>query len=309
MDAAHRQRRSVAIGRRVLVLAAFAVLAAVAYPAPARAEDRVAALNRMLGSSSDKTRLSAVLALAKLGEPQVEKPLIRALHDPSPRVRGVAAVALGRLECGAALPVLRTIARDDTDPDVRKAATTAAMKITSAHPTDRPRGEGEVEARRSAPGAVRPTHTAYAAEPHAELYVLVNSSADDSPGATDPATRRVHAGIVKRALLEQLAADATVTSTPADAERWGLVARHLDLSVTRLSATKVGGIVEIAADLRIAISDDSGRMLSFLSGGAKVQIPADKYDPRHLQMLRTQALDTAMRGMSGKVITQLRTDP
>src|SRR5882762_10070878 len=114
MDA-HRPRRSVSIGRRgrMLVLAAFAVLAAVAHLGPAHAEDRVAALTRMLGSSSDKTRLSAVLALAKLGEPKVEKPLIHALHDPNPRVRGVAAVALGRLECAAALPQLRVLARDD----------------------------------------------------------------------------------------------------------------------------------------------------------------------------------------------------
>jgi hypothetical protein len=290
----------------VLVLAAFAVLAVLAHPEPARAEDRVAALTRMLGSSSEKTRLSAVLALAKLGEPKVEKPLMLALHDSNPRVRGVAAVALGRLECAAALPQLRVLAREDADPDVRKAATTAAMKITSARPTERPRGEGEVEARRSAPGTERHSHTAYTVEPHAELYVLVNSSADDSPGGTDAATRRVHAGIIKRALLEQLAADATVTSTPADAERWGLTARHLDLSVTRLSATKSGSLVEIEAELRIAISDDSGRMLSFLSGGAKAQVPADKYDPRHLPMLRTQALDTAMRGMCSKLITQLR---
>ena len=92
MARAYRHRRSPTVARALsLVLVAFTALAAVAaFPTPAHAEDRVVALGRMLGSSSEKVRLSAVLALAKLGEPRVTPPLIRALHDPSPRVRSVA---------------------------------------------------------------------------------------------------------------------------------------------------------------------------------------------------------------------------
>src|SRR3954470_8519547 len=137
MARAYRHRRSPTVGRRALplVLAAFTALAALAAlaalrPAPAHAEDRVAALGRMLGSPSEKVRLSAVLALAKLGEPRVGAPLIRALHDPSPRVRSVAAAALGQLDCSAALPTLHELARGDDDPDVRNAASAATMKIT-----------------------------------------------------------------------------------------------------------------------------------------------------------------------------------
>src|SRR4051812_3943290 len=111
MARAYRHRRSPTVSRRVvpLVLGAwFIALAGIAAvgPAPASAEDRIAALGRMLGSSSEKVRLSAVLALAKLGEPRVAPPLIRALRDPSPRVRSVAAAALGQLDCTAALLTL-----------------------------------------------------------------------------------------------------------------------------------------------------------------------------------------------------------
>src|SRR5215510_13764462 len=157
MARTYRHRGSPAIGRRVrrLAVAALAALATVVMVghAPAHAEDRVAELNRMLGSSSEKTRLSAVLALAKLGEPRVDKPLIRALRDASPRVRSVAAAALGRLDCAAALPTLRLLAHSDDDPDVRKAASTAAMKIHGpSHPADHA-ADGEALARRPAPGA------------------------------------------------------------------------------------------------------------------------------------------------------------
>src|SRR6476619_1876657 len=116
MVRAYRHRRSPTVGRALpLVLAAFTALAALGavavFPTPAHAEDRVVELGRMLGNSSEKVRLSAVLALAKLGEPRVAPPLIRALHDKSPRVRSVAAAALGQLDCSAALPTLRELAR------------------------------------------------------------------------------------------------------------------------------------------------------------------------------------------------------
>jgi hypothetical protein len=314
MVMAHRHRRSRSIVRHVrelarIVLALVALLALVARPAPVRAEDRVAALNRMLGSSSDKTRLAAVLALAKLGEPRVDKPLIRALHDPSARVRGVAAAALGRLDCDAALPALRVLAQNDADPDVRNAASTAAMKISTVHPGGRPArpqadGEVNVEARRLPPGGER-SRGAYAVEPHPEVWVLINSSTDESPGTADPAARRDHAELIRRALLDRLRSETAITAVASDARRWSLDARHHDHSVTRLAATRSGNVIEVDAQLRIAISDDSGKMLSFLSGGAKVQVPAARFDARYLPNLRKEALDNAMRGMFGKLLAQL----
>jgi hypothetical protein len=270
----------------------------------------------MHGSTSEKVRLSAVLALAKLGEPRVAAPLTRALHDPSPRVRTVAAAALGQLDSSAAvptLPTLRELARSDDDPDVRNAASAATMKITSAarsehgHPADRA-GDGGEQARRTAPGGERPAH-AFTAEPHPELYVLVKSSNDESPGTSDAATRKSHAEIIKRALTDRLRADPAITSVAGEARRWSLDARYLDLSVTRLAATRVGNTIEIGAELRVAISDDSGKMLSLLAGGAKVQVPAASFDGRILPALRRDALDGAMRGMFDKLFAQLRGPP
>jgi HEAT repeat protein len=287
-------------------------LAIVVAIAPAHAEERVAVLTRMLASSSAKTRLSAVLALAKLGDQAVQKPLVTALHDPNVRVRAVAATALGRLGCEAALPTLRALASDDTDEDVRKAASNAAIKITSAGHLSAGRTagpDGEAQARRAVlPSAARPglAHPAQVAEPHADLYLLVSSSADDSPGAADKATRKTHAQIVKRVLVEQLRTEVSVTSLAADAQRWGLDARHIDLSVTRLEVVKAGGYIEIDAELRLAVSDDNGRMLSFLSGGAKVSVPSPKFDAKYLPSLRKEALENAMRGMFGKLLAHLR---
>jgi hypothetical protein len=332
--------------------------------APASAEDRVATLTKLLASSSDKTRLSAVLALAKLGDPAALKPLTTALHDPSERVRAVAATALGRLEHIAALATLRTLATDDRDPEVRKAASTAVIKLAKAshqrderarqdalaetRPGDRPDdkpgarsgatpgarsgivpgatpgarsgsmpgatpgattdGRLDAEARRASP-AGHGLSPVGVDTPHPDLYLLINSSADESPGNTDKRSRELHAQIVKRALAERLKTCGSVTQLAGDARRWNLDARHIDLSVTRLEATVTGGILQIDAQLRVAISDDSGKMLSFLSGGAKVSGRNGKLDTQYLPALRREALENAMRGMFDKLLAHLHDQP
>ena len=309
----HGAHRVPEVGRRLqaifivgLALAALAFAGAVR-PTPARAEPRVAELARMLSSGSDKTRLSAVLALAKLGDPAAQKPLIGALNDPSARVRVVAATALGRLGCDAALAKLRALAGEDDDDDVRRAASNAAMKISRAgRPADdRARPDADASARRMAAGRPGIGHLAHSDEPHADLFLLINSSSDDSPGIADKATRKVHADIIKRVLTQKLRSEPSVTSTTDEAQRWGLEARHIDLSVTRLDVVRTAASVEIEAQLRLAISDDSGKMLSFLSGGAKVQVGIPTFDPRYLPALRREALENAMRGMFDKLLAHL----
>ena len=85
--------------------------------------DRVGDLTAMLASSSDKTRLSAVVSLAKLGDKRALKPLVTALHDPNAQVRALAATGLGRLGHKAALPALTNAAANDTKVDVPRPTT------------------------------------------------------------------------------------------------------------------------------------------------------------------------------------------
>jgi hypothetical protein len=325
----HGALRVPGIGRRLQVICIVVLALIFAGTTTAHAEPHVAELARMLASRSDKTRLSAVLALAKLGDPAAEKPLIGALRDPNPRVRAVAATALGRLGCEAALPKLRALTGEDNDDDVRRAASNAAMKIARArHPIDESRGrssagsaggegarpvsiddrgrpDADASARRMATGRPGVGHLAHSDEPHPALYLLINSSSDDSPGLADKATRKVHADVIKRVLTLKLRSEPSVTSISDEAQRWALEARHIDLSVTRLDVVRTAAAVEIQATLRLAISDDSGKMLSFLSGGAKVQVGNQTFDPRYLPALRREALENAMRGMFDKLLAHL----
>ena len=135
---------------------------------------------------------------------------------------------------------------------------------------------------------------------------MIKSSSDDSPGKADKPTRKQNAEVVKTVLLESFKTAPQVTMTAADAQRWGLDPRTIDLSVVKMDVETNGGYVEIAAELRLAISDDKGKMLSFLSGGAKVQIPSAKFKGQFLPNYRREALEGAMHGMFDKLLAHLR---
>ncbi len=268
----------------------------------AHAEDRTVELTRTLSSSSEKARLAAVVALGKLGDRRAMKPLVTALGDPSPQVRGVAAAALGKLGHKAALPALKGAAEDDVDNNVRANARHAAIAVAKANQLPSP-WPGPAAARTARPGFGKQPR---ALGPAPDVYVLVNSSADESPGKADKPTRKQHAEIVRKTLVEHCNSNPVVTTAEAEARRLGLDPRHIDLSVVKMDVATVGSIVEVDAQLRLAISDGQGKMLSFLSGGAKVQVPKHKFDARYLPHMRREALENAVRGMFDKLVAHLR---
>ncbi|MBA3541291.1 MAG: HEAT repeat domain-containing protein [Deltaproteobacteria bacterium] len=269
--------------------------------------DRITELTTMLASSSDKTRLSAVTALARLGDKRSLKPLVTALADPNAGVRTLAAKSLGSLGHKAALPALRTAAADDTDAAVRAAAKAAATMIAKANnvPDVDPTRPAPAVAARSA-GRPGFGQTPRAVEIHPDLYISLKSSSDDSPGKHDKAARKVHGDVLRQALTSSLKGSPLVTMAAADATRWSLDLRQIDLSVVKMEVTQTGKMIEVDAQLRLAISDDKGRMMSFLSGGAKVQVPKKTFNMNYLPNLRKEALENAMRGMFDKLIAHMR---
>jgi hypothetical protein len=275
--------------------------------------DQIGDLTKTVTSSSnEKARLAAVVSLAQLRDKRAMKPLVTALADPSAKIRAVAAVALGQLGHKAALPSLRTTANDDADLTVRARAKTAAIAVAKSnrlpHPFSEPATElAVVEPKKQ--GRAGFGNAPRALEPKPDLYVVIKSSADDSPGKADKKTRKVNADIVRQVLADHCRSAPNVTSVAADAQRWGLDLRTVDLSVVKLDVVQSGAYVEVDAQLRLAISDDKGKMLSFVSGGAKVQVPKAKFDARYLPNLRKEALENAMRGMFDKLLAHLRERP
>ena len=78
------------------------------------------------------------------------------------------------------------------------------------------------------------------------------------------------------------------------------------LIITKLETRTSGSYIEVDAQLRLAISDERGKMLSFLTGGAKVQVKKASYNTAFLPDLRKEAIENAVRGMLDKLLGHLR---
>ncbi|HTJ40996.1 MAG TPA: HEAT repeat domain-containing protein [Kofleriaceae bacterium] len=289
----------------------FAVALALCAGAPrfqrvARADGVAQLADTLSSSSSEKERIGAVTALARLGDKRALKPLVAALHDPSSMVRAIAAAGLGKLGHRAALPALRE-AENDPDPLVQKRAHTAVIQVSQANniavdpepATASSGGDGD----KGRPGF---GHNAHAVTPRPDVYVVIKSTSDDSPGKSDEKTRKANASILRDTLLGSLKGEAKVTAAADDASKYGLDPCQVDLSITKLEQRTSGDYVEVQAELRLAISDAHGSMKSFLSNGAKVQVPKRTYDARYLPQLKREALENAARGLVDDLLVHLR---
>jgi hypothetical protein len=275
-------------------------------------DDRIAELSSQLAAKkSDRERIAAVTELGRIGEKRTLKPLVVALRDKNATVRAVAALALGKLGHRAALPALREASNDD-DSLVRKRAREAVIKVSEANGIEM--DAAGTRGASAATAAVKP-----------DLYVVVKSASDDSPdaqtvkkaakakavakkgGAADgDKDRRHHAEIARKVMTSELRAAPAVTCAAKEADRHGLDARHIDVSISKLETRTAGAYVEVEAQLRLAISDDRGKMLSVLTGGAKVQVNKASYDAAYLPQLRREAIENAVRGMFDKLLAHLR---
>ncbi len=262
--------------------------------------ERVTQLSAILTkpSSNEKAKLSAIAALARLGDRRAVQPLAASLADGSVSVRALAAAALGKLGQKSALPALRQ-ASSDPDEKVRLRAADAIAAITKAN--------GLVAQQTSSANAGF-GRQARVTEQSPDLYVVMKSCTDDSPGKSDKKERLGNAEIIKAAMMSELQVAPLVTSVASDAKRLSLNPRMVDISVTKMKLrTTKNNMLELETELRLAISDDSGKLLSFISGGAKVSVPKKGFNWSYLPQLRKEALENAVRGLFGKLIAHLRT--
>jgi len=290
---------------RWLIGAVIAALALAAVPAaPAFAGDRVEELSaRLDAGNSEKTRIAAVTALGRLGDKKALKALVGALRDKSATVRAIAAVSLGKLAHRAALPALREASNDDDDL-VRKRVKEAITLINGGNGIEDDDATVAADTGETSKAGFGKKPKALTARP--ELFVVVKSSSDDSSGKLDKKTRKLHAEIAKLAMSGELKATQVVTTTAKDADKYGLDGHNIDVIITKLDTKTAGSYIEVEAQLRIAISDERGKMLSFVSGGAKVSVKKATYNTSYLPELRREALENAVKGLFDKLLAHLR---
>lgn len=253
------------------------------------------------------TRISAAESLIRLRDPRSLKSLVRALRDPNHRVRALAASALGRLGVVDALPALEG-ARRDTSITVRRNAIAAIESI---------RARQDEAARKLAAVDIAPRHAAAIAgsplvTPEADeeipapqrLYVMLKSAIDKSSGA-GPKARLARASHMRSLMADHLEQTRNVTLIPSRARALTVDPYAIDLTMVKLSRVERESNIEVECEIRVAISTPQGKMLSFLTGGAKVQVPRATFREQFLPQLRREALEGAVRSVHRDLIEHL----
>ena len=286
---------------------------------PARAE-RVHDLSRALvHAKREKTRIAAAASLGQLRDPRAREPLIRALRgDSSHVVRGMAATALGSLGDPAALPALERARRD------RSRAVRLRVLVALSRIRDRQTAPAHVEAvdapgRGAAAAAAAPApprraggpagysfaaRAAPAAAPD-KVYVILKSASDKSAGSADRAVREKRATRMRSLMARQLQQSQDVTLLASMARAPSVEPYFVDLTVVKLDHVERGPNVEVECEIRAAISTREGKMLSFLTGGAKVQVPRTTFRAEFLPQLHGEALEGAVRSVHRDLVAHL----
>ena len=278
---------------------------------PSAHADRIPRLSKTLAKSKHvKERVAAAVSLGRLRDKRALRPLARALRDRSRVVRSVAATALGYLGESGALPALRK-ATEDADQGVRLRAVSAIARINTK--TRKPiraasrAGLGLSKRRRelarySISGRESPRQTP--ARPG--FFVDLKSSIDKSQTRAKRSLRKRRASKVRALVLSELSKTEKITTNRLTAKRLALTSFAVDVSILRLKRRIRGKFVEIDCEIQVAISNQRGKMVSFLTGGAKVQVPRHSFRSEYERLHQAEALENAARSVSQDLIVYLR---
>jgi hypothetical protein len=200
------------------------------------------------------------------------------------------------------LPALQG-ATEDGDEMVRKRATEAIAAIRAA--------DGSPAVAGNLPAINTGSRAGFGASPRVvdarpELFVAIKLTNDDSSGKRTEKQRKESAATIRALVARELSSTSAVTLDPKIAGRYGIDRHNIDVSITKLGAVPNGNFVDIECELRVAISNDRGKMLSFVSGGAKVQIPKRSFNEKYLPQFAKEAMENAVKGLYQNLIKHLR---
>tara|TARA_R110002096_G_scaffold408076_1_gene607094 strand:+ start:6571 stop:7449 length:879 start_codon:yes stop_codon:yes gene_type:complete len=270
--------------------------------------DRLDDLSQRLSrSKSDKARVAAAVSLGRLKDKRALKPLVTALRDKNNAVRAVAASALGGLGDSRALPALQR-ATLDKDVTVRKRATQAIgviRKETGSSANGSNRYNLKSRKIRDAHYRVDGREAPRMSPRNPDLFVTVRASTDQAPGRATKKQRKARSETMRNLLLAELSTAKRLTTSTSIAEDLNLPYYGIDVSITRLDRVVNGPWIELECELRIAISNERGKMISFLTGGAKVQVPKRSFRKQFEPNMRKEALENAVKSVHSDLVRYL----
>lgn len=146
------------------------------------------------------------------------------------------------------------------------------------------------------------------AKPAPALYVVVDSVADRSSRSASTEQRRERATSMRSMMVEGLQASPAITLAAKQARELSIPRFTVDATIERMEQRVRGNAVEISCELRVAVSDQRGKMLFFLTNGAAVRVPLVGFRAEFESPLQRDALEGAARGLNADLVTRLEAE-
>lgn len=270
--------------------------------------NKVGQLGKTLKTSrKEKARISAAVSLGRLHDKRGVGALVFALRkDSSKLVRAVSAAALGHIGDKRALPALEK-ATHDKAKTVRKRAREAVQRIEEKV-NERGGAAGSMTSKKRDKRA-KTIRMAARERPSLErtptVFVKLETVADRSKRKTTKRHRAWSARKLKGYFTTELRRTADVTTDIERADDLGIRKFNVDVTITGFSRRTRGPWVEIVCEVRLSVSNHRGRMLSFLTGGATVQVPKRTFKRKYETQLRKEALENAAKSMHQDLMAYL----
>jgi hypothetical protein len=234
------------------------VLALIAAPAIARADNVDTLIGQLARGADYKVRLSAALSLAKLGDARAIPAFVKALNSDSDKtVRGAAAVGLAKLVDSTtekrarkqAIDALDKASRADADPFVKKQAQKALLALRDVDDTAQVAAGG--------------------------IFVDLGPMSAKPSGADKLKSlmRKTATGVFgKRASAMMLAWPGGGSPSKGQLDAKKVTAYHVDGTLTELTVKEKGASATISCKISMLIATYPEKsMFGFLNGGASVQ--------------------------------------
>ena len=125
-----------------------------------------------------------------------------------------------------------------------------------------------------------------------QIVVAVASAHDVSTETEDAATRATNRETIREALLAAVEASSDLSTVA----RPGVPARSVDLSIVSLHASECDRGVTLETELKIVISDATGKLLSVVTGRARAEVSRAVFAARR-RAVRKQLLEDAVQGL------------
>jgi len=138
-----------------------------------------------------------------------------------------------------------------------------------------------------------------------QVHVVLKSAGDEAVDSESDADRRMWARRVSALLIAELEQDESVGLVSSELPDPSVDPYGIDVALVKLAPVERDAHVDVECEIRVSISTRDGKMLSVLTGGAKVEVPRGAFREELLPQLGLEVMEVAVDSVHRDLVAYL----